>query len=75
MQFVQNLVTDGSKHSKSSIVWEEAYTLGFSLHPDTVVNVWIEPSSVVTAVRKARKRTVVSVGWCALACRVDSSTL
>lgn len=60
--FVQGVTS--SLH-KRAIVWEESFTLGFDLSPDTVVHVWLpdDGTDVLRRALEAGYNVILSNGW------------
>lgn len=53
-----------SSHKKA-VVWEESFTLGFDLAPDTVVQVWLpdDGTDVLQRIIESGHQVILSNGW------------
>ena len=60
--FVQNVT---KANNKRAVVWEESFTLGFDLAPDTVVHIWIpdDGTAVLQRAIEAGYQVILSNGW------------
>lgn len=60
--FVQNITTS---LNKKAVVWEESFTLGFDLSPDTVVQVWLpdDGTDVLKRIVQSGHNVILSNGW------------
>jgi hexosaminidase len=50
---------------KKAVVWEESFTLGFDLSPDTVVQVWLpdDGTDVLQRIIESGHQVILSNGW------------